>query len=561
MSIYPSGRTMSAANPSSLPRMALALLVAASLTAVTCSRSETETEIASNAVKSDSDQAHEAADAPIAMTTTSDADEATNMRASTEDPEWLQALNVVEVAAKDSPAAPPRDTASNAAATESDTGENDPPDVPPAALSVNPPAPAASAERDGQPQPLRLPSNFQPIGGAIDSAPAGDSPADDGRHPLEGKQAKLLYAFKGKQKVLDDVTIVSVDGREGAPQEASAVIEAIRFRLADEASTRRPRRIPAEQLVRVIAEDRPYDVRFDREQKAFRLIDVEEHLKEVDRSLRAKGHWLWPKPTQQDQDDAVAEYKKFIKVVNEAFGGRLQVHETDYFLFCTDIPASQVGTFINYLDAMYDALCSMFGVMPGENIWRGKAIVLAFRQESDFSTFERVFMGNTQFEGKAAGIHHGFRDGKVIIACYRGDDPAFFGQMLVHETSHGFLHRYKSNVHIPSWINEGIADWVGNVAVPQCPTVRKRRMEGRMMLAKTRTVGNNFFSATNIDGSQYGIASDLTDMMITLSPAKYRLFLDGIKEGKPWRESLLNSYGLTPEQLLQTYDRNWARRR
>ena len=37
-------------------------------------------------------------------------------------------------------------------------------------------------------------------------------------------------------------------------------------------------------------------------------------------------------------------------------------------------------------------------------------------------------------------LSHLQTNGDVIISCFRGNDPNDFGQMLVHETSHGFIH-------------------------------------------------------------------------------------------------------------------------
>lgn len=314
----------------------------------------------------------------------------------------------------------------------------------------------------------------------------------------------------------------------------------------------RPRKLPAEQIIRVIAGEQPFDVRFDRHRQTHNLIEVEKHLAAVDIKLRKQAHQLWQDRSDEEQAAAVAEYKEFLKQTNRQFDGKLQMQETEYFLFCSDLPPAEAQLSIQYLTAMYVKLSELFGVMPGENIWRGKCVVVVFRAESDFHAFERGVMRNANPEG-TAGLHHGFRNGKSIISCKRGTDPAFYRLVLIHETVHDFLHRYKSSVSIPSWINEGIADLVADFVVPDSNEVTRRRTRARAELLKTRSLGEEFFGAAHITAGQYGIASDMSDMMVKSDPTAYRLFLDEIKEGVPWEQSLADIYGLTSAQLAEAY--------
>ncbi|MCH2204212.1 MAG: basic secretory family protein [Fuerstiella sp.] len=108
---------------------------------------------------------------------------------------------------------------------------------------------------------------------------------------------------------------------------------------------------------------------------------------------------------------------------------------------------------------MNTTLGKSFGFPSGQNVWRGKAVVVAFMQENSFHAFEQQVMGNPTSTG-AQGICHTFPNGRVVVGCYRGESPSYFGVVLVHETAHGYIHRYRSTARIPSWINEGVADWV-----------------------------------------------------------------------------------------------------
>ena len=153
----------------------------------------------------------------------------------------------------------------------------------------------------------------------------------------------------------------------------------------------------------------------------------------------------------------------------------------------TDIPAAQMAPYVASLDAMHDFLCDLYGIPRGEPVWKGKCLVLAFLKEEDFTAFEHRFM-QTQMKG-AHGNCHPTSDRRVVMACHRGDDPSTFAHMLVHETSHGFNHRWMSPTHLPNWLNEGIAEWAGTQVVPACRQVPlKVTRLGKRRLALTAGV-------------------------------------------------------------------------
>jgi hypothetical protein len=234
----------------------------------------------------------------------------------------------------------------------------------------------------------------------------------------------------------------------------------------------------------------------------------------------------------------------------------MRLTEIRFFLFFTDIPANQVAPYITNLDAMYSELCKGFGVPQGKNIWLGKCIIVAFLEKSAFQAFEAKFMDNPEAEG-AAGLHHSSSDGRALISCYRGNDPSFFATVMVHETAHGFLHRLRSTVHIPPWINEGVADWVAAKVVKNNSSIAQTQKVGVDLIRQTNTLGAEFFSDdARLVPAQYGIASSLTKFMLQIDPGRYRAFILGIKEGYTPEESLARTYGLTPGELIGNYGRS-----
>jgi hypothetical protein len=208
---------------------------------------------------------------------------------------------------------------------------------------------------------------------------------------------------------------------------------------------------------------------------------------------------------------------------------------------------------------MYDWMCQLYGVPRGHKVWLGgKASIFAFLEQHQFAAFEDRYFPDARAQLRAVanvyGLCHMSPNGEVAIACYRGDDPNNFGQMLVHETSHGFIHRYKTKAELPNWVNEGMADLIGAEMVPASTAVRDRELQAIQELARRRSLGG-MLSAKRIDGWQYGIASSLNRFLLQANRSGYVRFIEALKEGMTWEDALANAYGGTPDALLTRYGR------
>jgi hypothetical protein len=143
------------------------------------------------------------------------------------------------------------------------------------------------------------------------------------------------------------------------------------------------------------------------------------------------------------------------------------------------------------------------------------------------------------------------------MSCYKGSSEGFFAVVLVHETSHGFIHRYKTSIDVPPWMNEGIADWVAGTVVGKLDDdVQSRQLDAIEQIRATRTLGGNFF-ANNADLSswQYGTASSMVEMLLRVDPKKYRKLVDNVKEGLDSEAALRDAYGIGFAELTEQYGR------
>ena len=358
-----------------------------------------------------------------------------------------------------------------------------------------------------------------------------------------------LQLQAGKQISEAEVTKVAAGDSAGS----------IRSLSVKPAGSQRIQTVAASGVAEIFVAGRPLDVIYDKRTRTLSHSPVKrearlKHEAEVNERLAAQRQRLWPELTPQEHEEWIAKHKAFVEEVKQKMGGKsLALVETKYYLFYTDMSPQKVGIYIAYLDAMYEELCKAFSIPAGKNIWCGKCVVVAFAEEGSFRTLESVVFDNPG--AMAQGICHSSSDGRVVISCWKGDHEAFFANVLVHETAHGFIHRWKSTVHIPSWVNEGIADWVAN-AVVKDGEVPRRQKSSVERVRQTGSLGGTFFDESrNIESWQYGVASTLVEMLLRKDAARYRTLLTAIKEGHSSTDALQQAYGLSPEELILAYGR------
>ena len=369
-----------------------------------------------------------------------------------------------------------------------------------------------------------------------------------GLDALHGKDCEFVLT-SGKR--LGGVTLVRiVRGKD------KQTVRTVVYRKGDSTTTRR---LQPKGLKQVIVAGKAYDLVVDLVLQAYVLVDVAEKKLLVAERLAAQEQRLWEPLSDKQTAEIIQEQKEFLRKVGKAFPGLpMRLYETKFFLFFSDMPPDQVGLYRAELDSMNIELGKAFDVPPGENIWRGKAVFVVFVQQEAFLQFEQQFMKGDIAElqrRRIRGLCHQSSTGNVVVACYGGADPNELAAVLVHETTHGYLHRFKSSVQLPSWLNEGIAEWVAATVVRRTrgPHLKQRQAIDR--LKQTGVLDQNFFGQ-RIDGWHYGVASRITDSLIKANPDAFRWWLISIKEGVDWQQGMRKAFGYTPLQLTQAYGRS-----
>jgi hypothetical protein len=257
---------------------------------------------------------------------------------------------------------------------------------------------------------------------------------------------------------------------------------------------------------------------------------------------------FWKELTPEQNAAAVASLKAFAEDTQRKLNKPLQLEETAYFLFYSDLKPEEAKKWAALLDRMQSMLATTFDVKP--NIWRGKALVFVFRLPADYMRFQQV-MHNTDGSG-TRGMCHTYGDGMVHIAFFRQANELEFAHVLVHESSHGFLHRFMTPVNVPSWANEGLAEWIANTLVPREKRQKEQQSTARNQLKQHQGVGA-MFEAEHIEGWQYPVAEMLTTFMIDRYKKRYVGFITGIKQGLDWEASLQKHLNMNRQQLLEEF--------
>lgn len=369
---------------------------------------------------------------------------------------------------------------------------------------------------------------------------------------LEGKTVELIYTDGHAEWPLKITQI-----EEG---KTAGTLKSIKVQFKDE---KRTRKVNANKIGEIILNHEHLDVEFDRGKRGLAYSPEKrearlKHAAEVAERLKAQRHRFWKPLTEEQQAKFLADQREMVEKAKSHFSRLdMRVVETEFFIVCTDLSAEQINGYLASLDAMYRELCMAFGIPPSKNIWCGKCVVFPFSSEAIFKEFESEFFKNNS-TGDAQGLCHQASNGRVVFSGYRGKSDSYFGGVMVHETAHGFVHRYLSSARAPSWLNEGMSDWIAN-AIMKTDDVPFKQIESANVVKQSGTWGD-FLTTSRIGFKYYGSASTLVEILVRRDKGgQFRQFFTSIKEGKAAEESLKESFGISHQDLIILYAEQIAR--
>ena len=267
----------------------------------------------------------------------------------------------------------------------------------------------------------------------------------------------------------------------------------------------------------------------------------------------------WPEISQTEQNAATlvmrADAAKMLRLV----GLDIVPVETEYFLFYSDMPRRESARWARELDHMYARLADIFFLEEGKNIFWGKAVIFVFNHQKRFQLLEAQAFNHLAPESVLGLCHQ--RGPKVFVNFYRQPDDLAFAAVLVHETVHGFMHRYQTPQRLPVWANEGFADYVASISFRNSPIDGERRKTG---VAFIRAGGDVRFilNLSYLDGSWpgedaigYPVSYLLVSLMIRERPRNFGRWVQAVKAGKDWKQALADEFGVTDRRLIERFTR------
>lgn len=266
---------------------------------------------------------------------------------------------------------------------------------------------------------------------------------------------------------------------------------------------------------------------------------------------------LWPALTEEQAAQHTRTIKDLCAEYLSKTGMSITPVETEVFLFYSDLSRPETDRWAGELDRMYATLLSTLEIPKGTRLFQGKAPIFIFRDQDRYLAFERAaFNFNAENTG---GVNHQ-RNGYTFTSFFKGSDDRRFNSTLIHETVHAFMYRYRSPAPLPTWANEGLADYVaGHLVVHSDEPLQHWQHTRNFVNARGDPL--TIMRQSYTDGSwftddSYPVSHMLVRFMLKHKPRAFKEWIDDIKDGKNWKESLADRFNVSPETLASGFARD-----
>ena len=105
----------------------------------------------------------------------------------------------------------------------------------------------------------------------------------------------------------------------------------------------------------------------------------------------------------------------------------------------------------------YERFSDLFAVPQDEAVWEGKCKVFLFATSAQFAAFAAATAGPAT--AQSGGFARPSKRNPLIVMPMYGQDAIRLEQVLIHEMSHVFLQLYRKEVVLPTWLQEGCAQY------------------------------------------------------------------------------------------------------
>ncbi len=274
-------------------------------------------------------------------------------------------------------------------------------------------------------------------------------------------------------------------------------------------------------------------------------------------SDKTGGVAKYQKPTPAEDAAAIAGAKEDAAKVEAQLKVRFKELQTAHFLIFTDWDPREYDFLKQNLENAYSAVSKQFELPVNQNIFLGKLPVYMFIHQKDFmDAAEQI--DQFPLTKTVAGYYCGREDGTGHMRMWKPDTQGgrntreaemLWAYVLTHEFTHAFVARYRTNRHIPTWLNEGIAEVIASSTFPSARTGIYRTAREMADKGSIKSV----FEEGLKKGEWYPVMRTLTETMLKQDRAAFLKMFDDIKEGQNEWDALKTNFGWSQDDLERAW--------
>jgi hypothetical protein len=275
------------------------------------------------------------------------------------------------------------------------------------------------------------------------------------------------------------------------------------------------------------------------------------------------GPWTaepWPALTPPEQARTTAEIKADIeRLLAETAGASdapIETVETAGLVLYGDVPRPRLAEWSWQLEQTEQTLTKLLGANKTAPSTAGKVVIVALTNRDRFDRIEREAFRQIVPAGQH-GVAH-YRGPNAIVMLQVTDDPVATTDTLLRKTALALMHRRHSAARLPAWANEGLAAYVAGDTVPDADLARDRLRVGRDFirkngnLAAAADVGYDHPTWATNEPTITALGLLIIELMVRERPERFAAWVDAIKDGTAWTDSLKANFGVARDQLLAT---------
>jgi len=277
------------------------------------------------------------------------------------------------------------------------------------------------------------------------------------------------------------------------------------------------------------------------------------------------GPWSadpWPAMTQAEQAAAVLAVKADAETVLKQASVSISPVETPHFIVYSELDRPVTADWALRLERIIPAMAFVLnpGIDPADGPkastlgpW-GKIVVFIWKEQDRFKMVEAESFRHL-VSNATVGVCH-FTGPRAIVNMRDVDDEEEFEWWLMVETSRALLHRHRTPRRLPAWANDGLAELLASRMNKHSNFGHDRREAALKFIREGGSLNAVLdlkyedASFPGPDGLGAPVGELVVELMLNQKPANFVRWLNAVKAGKAWPESLAQEYGVPREQIV-----------